>query len=271
MGRKMIIYRNEEYMTLGGESRSFPAEAAEKIFHDYVKERVMELLNVSADEAEAMMEDGCEEGVCYNQADGYASIRFGSDVWEHLAVVDIPDDDDEYKWKDLGHCRFVSADQRMEIRACHNKSGYFWRLKDRLTGRTKDLSVLDICKAGGQLWAKESREKRMYNSVLSARLLFNNDEEVVRRAKVYLAAKNVHGLLGIDTSFETVTEMMSSLFPGVYGVDLTGLSTTTGYCKQYLGDISVTCDWFWTAQGLYDAIKPALLEGSSLQLFSDQA
>lgn len=271
MGRKMIIYRNKEYMTLGGESRSFPAEAAEKIFHDYVKERVMELLDVSADEAEAMMKDGCEEGVYYNQTDGYASIRFGSDVWEHLAVIDIPDDDDEYKWKDLGHCRFVSADQRMEIRACRNESGYFWRLWDRLTGRTKDFSVLDICKAGGQIWTKESREKRLYKSVLSARLLFNNDEEVVRRAKVFLAAKNVHGLLDIDVSFETVAEMMLFLFPGVYRVDFTGLSTTAGFCEQYLGDISITCDWFWTAQGLYDAIKPALLEGSSLQLLSDQA
>lgn len=268
--RKMIITFSESQMSFTADT-VLPAKGAAEKFRSYVRDRAMELLDVDAETADAMMEDDSgETDVCYNEADACASIRASKDGWEHLTMVDIPDDRKD-KWLDMGFCRFLSEDARLEIKAVKYEDDNCWRLRDRLTGRTEHFALLDICKKEGALWTEEYRAKKQYKAVLSARLLFNNDEEVVRRAKVYLAEKNVDGFLGIDPSFETVAEMMSSLFPGIYGVDLTRFHMSIGYCYHYLGEVSVTCDWFWVSQGLYDALKPALSEGSSFEIFLDKA
>ena len=64
--------------------------------------------------------------------------------------------------------------------------------------------------------------------------------------------------------------MMESLFPGACVEDLTRFSKGRSMVCC-LGRISINCDWFWMAQGLYAAIKPALSQaGSELLLFTDE-
>lgn len=89
---KQILSYNSEYDDMCVIKAVSEAEAPDA-FRAYAKERAVELLEITDNEAEELMEDGgdIEEGFCYNKEDHAASIFLVNGETEILRLVDIPE------------------------------------------------------------------------------------------------------------------------------------------------------------------------------------
>lgn len=89
---KQIIAFNEEnqnlYVACVVPDNEDPAEA----FRTFAKQRIVELLSVSAEEAEDLINGSCPDEVSYNDDPLCTAITFSSDS-EYLSLEDVPEDE----------------------------------------------------------------------------------------------------------------------------------------------------------------------------------
>lgn len=94
--KKMIISFNEESINFAV-ADSFPSHSEKEDagrFRAYIQERVMEILGLEKEEADALVGSGEDEGVFYGEDDKglHAAIMFpGGDGCEYLQLLDVPD------------------------------------------------------------------------------------------------------------------------------------------------------------------------------------
>lgn len=96
---KQIISFNEEYQGLYVDRLIPDSEDPAAEFHAYVKQRIMELLSVSGQEAEELINGSNPDEVSYNDDPLCAAITFSSDS-EYLSVEDIPENEQDKEKKE---------------------------------------------------------------------------------------------------------------------------------------------------------------------------
>ena len=93
--KKMIVSFNEESMDIAV-ADSFPSRSEREDagrFRAYVRERIMEILDLEKEEADALICSGEDEGVFYVEDDKglHAAIMFpGGDSCEYLQLLEVP-------------------------------------------------------------------------------------------------------------------------------------------------------------------------------------
>lgn len=87
---KQIISFNDEYQNLCVASVIPDNEDPVEAFRSFIRQRIMGLLSVSADEAEELINGSNTDEVSYNDDPLCAAITFSSDS-EYLSVEDVPE------------------------------------------------------------------------------------------------------------------------------------------------------------------------------------